>query len=76
MEVECGACGKSCSTTRSRGVYVEKMGVQYVCSPCRKRPFDEVMDALRNGTVYVRGTPYKNHTELEKAKMKEEEKHA
>lgn len=48
-------------------MYVEAVCVQYVCFSCRKFPFDEVMDALAHGTVYVRGTHYKNVTEMERA---------
>ena len=66
-EVECSVCRKACSRKRSRGVYVWERGVQYVCYTCRKLPFDEVMDALSFGTVYVRGTHYKNIVEMEKA---------
>lgn len=66
-EVECSVCGESRSRRRCRGVYVEAAGVQYVCVPCRKLPFDEVMDALSHGPVYVRGTPYKSIEEMEKA---------
>ncbi|GAG87210.1 unnamed protein product [marine sediment metagenome] len=46
------------------------MGVQYVCFSCRKLPFDEVMDALSFGKVYVRGTAYRNIDEVEKARAK------
>ena len=52
-KVECSVCGKPRSRKRSRGIYVEVAGVQYVCFSCRKLPFDEVMDALRIGAVYV-----------------------
>jgi len=66
-EVECAVCGTPRSRKRSRGIYVGHRGVQYVCFSCRKLPFDEVMDALAHGPVYVRGTHYKNVTEMEKA---------
>jgi len=66
-KVECSVCGKPSSRKRCRGVYVGERGVQYVCFSCRKLPFDEVMDALSFGTVYVRGTHYKNIVEMEKA---------
>lgn len=67
-EVECAACGARRFRRRSRGIYVEAAGVQYVCFTCRKLPFNDVMDALAHGTVYVRGTHYKNITEMERAK--------
>ena len=66
-KVECSVCGKTCSRKRSRAIYVEAAGVQYVCFTCRKLSFDKVMDALAHGTVYVRGTAYKNIDEMEKA---------
>jgi len=65
-DVECSVCRKARSRRRSRGVYVGERGVQYVCFSCRKLPFDEVMDALSFGTVYIRGTHYKNIMEMEK----------
>ena len=68
-EVECACCRAMRSRRRSRGIYVEAAGVQYVCFTCRKLPFDEVMDALANGPVYVRGTHYKTVDEVEKAIM-------
>jgi len=71
--VECSVCGKLRSKKRCRGVYVEAMGVQYVCFSCRKLPFNEVMDALAFGKVYVRGTVYGDVTEMQKA-MRETEK--
>lgn len=73
-KVECaGGCKRMISPIRCRGVYVEKYGVQYVCETCRKLPFDVVMDALRIGAVYVRGTHYKTFTELEKARQRDKE---
>ena len=66
-KVECSVCRKPRSRKKSRGIHVEAAGVQYVCFSCRKLPFDEVMDALSFGTVYVRGTAYRNKTEMEKA---------
>jgi hypothetical protein len=68
-EVECGCCRAMRSRRRCRSIYVEMAGVQYVCFTCRRRPFEEVMDALANGPVYVRGTPYKSIEEMEKAIM-------
>jgi hypothetical protein len=72
--VECAVCGKLRSRRRCRGVYVEAMGVQYVCFSCRRLPFNEVMDALINGAVYVRGTIFRNITEKERAMRDEKVK--
>jgi hypothetical protein len=65
-EVECSVCRKDYSRKSCRGIHVRERGVQYVCSSCRKLPFDEVMDTLSFGTVYIRGTHYKNILEMEK----------
>ena len=70
-KVECAACGRLSNRRRCRAQYVEAFGVQYVCFTCRKqRTYDEVMDALLHGPVYVRGTRFKNITEKEKAMKK------
>lgn len=71
-QVECSVCGEMRSRRRCRGVYVGNMGVQYVCSSCRKLPFNDVMDALAKGKVYLRGTIYRSLTEMEKAVNKSE----
>ena len=71
-EVECAVCGAQRSRKRSRGIYVEAAGVQYVCFTCRRRSFDEVMDGLLKGAVYVRGTAYRNRTEMERARARAE----
>ena len=55
-------------------MYVEAAGVQYVCFSCRKLPFDEVMDGLSKGKVYVRGTIYRTIAEMEKAMQVEKVK--
>lgn len=73
-KVECSVCGKPRFRRRCRGVYVGERGVQYVCFSCRKLPFDEVMDGLLKGTVYVRGTAYRNITEMERAARSEKVK--
>ncbi len=69
--VKCASCGDETTRKSARGIYVESFGVQYVCKHCRTSPFDEVMDGLRTGTVYVRGTAYENITELERAKLRD-----
>ncbi len=66
-KVECSVCEKMRSRRRSRGVYVGNMGVQYVCFSCRKLPFNDVMDAIIDGKVYLRGTIYRSLAEMERA---------